>query len=330
MKPFYKRLIVTIALGLFLLPAGLVLSSSGASAQDLINLINGWRVAEGYSALTTDPILMTSAYDTALTMAMQGLHTHIGNVAGRVESYGYGDGSKVLCTENFAMSYGEADINEIYGYWDDPDHRLPATMSYYRHVGAGVATFDGKWYYYVLHACYTSGGTYNPVASTSTPADGTVYPTSTSPVSQIVVPVTTSTPQPDGSVTHIVQNGQSLWSIAIEYGTKIDTIKELNGLTTNDIYNGQELIVYPAGSMPTPAPSATATLTPAPTHSPTPTLQKEPTTTPTPVTDATQAETVKETRSIPPQTIVGYAIVMVSVIGLLGMLVDMSVKKIKK
>ena len=102
MKPFYKRLIVTIALGLFLLPAGLVLSSSGASAQDLINLINGWRVAEGYS--TTDPILMTSAYDTALTMAMQGLHTHIGNVAGRVETYGYGDGSKVWCTENFGSA----------------------------------------------------------------------------------------------------------------------------------------------------------------------------------------------------------------------------------
>lgn len=329
MKPLYKRLIVTIALVLFLLPAGLVLSSNGASAQDLINLINGWRVAEGYSALTTDPILMTSAYDTALTMAMQGLHTHIGNVAGRVETYGYGDGSKVWCTENFAMSYGEADINEIYGYWDDPDHRLPATMSYYRHVGAGVASYNG-WYYYVLHACYTSGGGYNPVASTSTPADGTVYPTSTSPVSQIVVPVTTSTPQPDGSVKHIVQNGQSLWSIAIEYGTKIDVIKELNGLITNDIYNDQELIIYPAGSMPTPAPSATASPTPAPTQSPTSTAQEQPTITPTPEASPTPSGAVNSEKGIPPQTIVGYVIVMVSVIGLLGMLVDMSVKKIKK
>ncbi|KUK46698.1 MAG: hypothetical protein XD73_0440 [Anaerolinea thermophila] len=321
---------MTIALGLLIFPAGMVLSSSGASAQDLINLINGWRVAEGYSALTIDPILMTSAYDTALTMAMQGLHTHIGNVSGRVEAYGYGDGSQVWCTENFAMSYGEADINEIYGYWDDPDHRLPATMSYYKHVGAGVASYDG-WYYYILHACYTSGGIYNPVpGTTTTPYDGTPYPTATNPVSQIVVPVITSTPQPDGSVVHIVQNGQSLWSIAIEYGTKIDIIKELNGLTTNNIYNEQELLIYPAGSMPTPAPSATPSPTAAPTQSSTPTEEEKLTITPTTEVTPTQVVPAGGKNNIPPQTIIGYAIVLVSVIGLLAMLVDMSVKKVKK
>ncbi len=126
---------------------------------------------------------------------------------------------------------------------------------------------------------------------------------------------------------HIVQNGQSLWSIAIEYDTKIDSIKELNQLGSDSIYNGQELLIYPAGSMPTPAP--TATLTPTATMSPSPSATAMstaiPTTLPTEATPAVE----KISSKIPPQTIFGYGIVLVSVIGLLSMLVNMSLKKIK-
>lgn len=328
MKNKRNLLFIPLAIALILIPTATVLSAAGATAADLINLINGWRTAEGYSPLIQDPILMVTAYDTAYTMAVQGLTWHIGNASGRIEAYGYGDGSKVWCTENFALSYGEADINEIYGYWDDPDHRLPATLSYYKHVGAGVAEYDGV-YYYVLHACYTSAGNYTPGNSGSTPVsdgDGNLI-TPTNPVSQIMVPVITSTPQPDGSVKHIVQNGQSLWSIAIEYDTKIDSIKELNQLGSDSIYNGQELLIYPAGSMPTPAP--TATLTPTATMSPSPSATTMSTAIPTTLPTEAAPAVEKISSKIPPQTIFGYGIVLVSVIGLLSMLVNMSLKKIK-
>lgn len=318
--------IVTFFLTLWLLcfPSAAVFSAGGATAADLINLIQTWRAEAGNPALIVDPLLNVTAYDTAYTMAAQGLHTHIGNASGRIAAYGYGDGSTVRCTENFAMSYGEADISKIYGFWDDPDHRLPATYSYYKHVGAGVATTGNGWYYYVLHACYTSAGTYTPSGSGTsiTTGDGTVV-TATSAVSQIVVPVTTATPQPDGSVIHIVQSGQSLWSIATAYGTKIDTIKQLNGLTSDSIYNNQELVVYPAGSMPTPLPTATLTPTSAPTLTPTMTptaVESTPQVTPTPS---------RSRNAIPAQTMAGYGIVLISVVGLLAMLVKLSIKKIK-
>jgi LysM repeat protein len=326
MKPIYRIFILTLALGLLFFPSAIASSANGATAADLISLIQGWRAAAGNPALIEDPLLNVTAYDTAYTMAVQGLHTHIGNAAGRISAYGYGDGSTVHCTENFALSYGEADINEIYGYWDDDSHRLPATYAYYKNVGAGVASYDGV-YYYVLHACYTSSGTYNP-SVTGTPIiddNGTVI-TATSPVSQIVVPVVTATPKADGSVTHIVQNGQSLWSIATAYGTKIDTIKQLNNLSSDSIYNEQELLVYPVGSMPTPVPTATFTPTSVSTSTPTlePTVSDLPTLTP-------QAAPTQEksTNAVPPQTIAGYAIVLISVVGLLAMLVKLSIKKIK-
>ena len=327
MRKIFHFVTFFLTLGSFCLPSVAVFSASGATAADLIALIQGWRAEAGNPALVEDPLLNVTAYDTAYTMAAQGLHTHIGNASGRISAYGYGDGSTVHCTENFAMSYGEADINEIYGYWDDPDHRLPATYSYYKHVGAGVATTGNGWYYYVLHACYTSGGTYAPSGSgtTITTTNGTVV-TATSAVSQIVVPVVTATPQADGSVKHIVQNGQSLWAIATAYGTKIDTIKQLNNLTSDSIYNNQELLVYPVGSMPTPVP--TATFTPTSVSTSTPTLEPTASDLPTPTPQAAPTQE-KSTNAVPPQTIAGYAIVLISVVGLLAMLVKLSIKKIK-
>ncbi|MGV8026840.1 MAG: LysM peptidoglycan-binding domain-containing protein [Anaerolineaceae bacterium] len=316
-----------LTLGLLFLPSAIAFSANGATAADLISLIQGWRAAAGNSALIEDPLLDVTAYDTAYTMAVQGLQSHIGNAAGRISAYGYGNGSTVHCTENFALSYGEADINEIYGYWDDDSHRLPATYAYYKHVGAGVASYNGV-YYYVLHACYTGSGTYDP-SGAGTPVitgDGTLA-TTTPIVSQIIIPVVTATPKADGSVTHIVQSGQSLWSIATAYGTKIDTIKQLNSLTSDSIYNDQELLVYPVGSMPTPVPTATLTPTSAPTG--TPTLIPTAAGLPTPTPQAMPTETKSAGNSISQQTIAGYAIVLISVIGLLAMLVKLSVKKIK-
>ena len=168
MKKRFRWIVLFLTFGLLWMPAANVFSASGATAADLIALIQGWRAAAGNTPLVENPILDVTAYDTAYAMAAQGLHTHIGNASGRISAYGYGNGGTVHCTENFAMSYGEADINEIYGYWDDPDHRLPATYAAYTDVGAGVATAGNGWYYYVLHACYSSGGSYSPTSSSAT------------------------------------------------------------------------------------------------------------------------------------------------------------------
>jgi len=325
-KRIFRWAALTLLIALLSTPPIFVLASNGASAADLIALIQNWRAAAGNAPLIEDPILNVTAYDTAYTMAVQGLHTHIGNASQRIAAYGYGNGSTVHCTENFAMTFHEADINEIASYWDDPDHRLPATSAAYKHVGAGVATTENGWYYYVLHACYTSGASYTPATGSETimPGGGG-YSTATSAVSQIIIPVITATPQADGSVVHIVQNGQALWAIATAYGTKIDNIKKLNNLTSEVIYPDEKLLIYPAGSMPTPAP--TATLVPTSTATLTPTL------TPTVVASPTanvQATTIPQTNNpIPTKTIIGYAIVLIAVVGLLAMLFKLSIKKNK-
>jgi len=77
----------------------------------------------------------------------------------------------------------------------------------------------------------------------------TLAPTATQP------PGPTATPAPDATATatpvpaegiefeYFVQTGDSLWGLAIRFGTTIQAIKSRNNLTSDTIYKGQKLII---------------------------------------------------------------------------------------
>jgi LysM repeat protein len=255
------------------------------SPYDLIDLINGWRTGNGYPALEIDPILMTTAYDTAAYMAVNGMRSHIGNVSGRIQAYGYGGGATVFATENFAI--GPMPLSTIAEWWMDEAHQYPATNPNYVHIGAGVFPYgDREWY--VVHVAYTSGSVqYTPGSPQSTPMEN--LPTKPPSVPQLIVPVQVMTPDSTGKVIHEVLPGQALWSIAIAYDTKIDELVRLNNLNRTDptIYIGQKLVIFdgkttatPTKMTPTPDPSL-PTPTPSVSPTPSPTITKTPTTRPT-------------------------------------------------
>jgi LCP family protein required for cell wall assembly len=109
---------------------------------------------------------------------------------------------------------------------------------------------------------------------------------------------------PDDWVIHIVQEGNTLSSVAQRYGTDVDTLMRVNCLNTRTIFINQRLYVPgylpPRGSATPPATdisllesggtpwpdasptlTATPTLTPAPTNTPPPNTPALPTATPT-------------------------------------------------
>lgn len=51
---------------------------------------------------------------------------------------------------------------------------------------------------------------------------------------------------------HIVQSGDSLWKISREYGVKVDVIKEMNGLESETLKVGGEILL-PGGTTPSPS-----------------------------------------------------------------------------
>ena len=214
--------------------------SNEVTAFDLIIAINTLRVSYGLPALVEDPIIDAVAQSTAETMAANHLATHIGNVSGRLAAAGYGGGAKVWGTENIAVG-GHFTIDEIMSVWSDEAHMLPVVIPAYCNAGAGVATASNGWKYYVFQAAYTSAnscGEYKSVGGTTTNPEGSTNNGRAGGISQLIVPVKTATPDADGKVIHIVQAGQSFWSIAIAYKV---SIKDL--LSWNNVISGSVLLI---------------------------------------------------------------------------------------
>jgi LysM repeat protein len=132
----------------------------------------------------------------------------------------------------------------------------------FTHIGAGISQGPDGYYYAVDCAAATGSGQMQGSASailTSVPGAEIAGENSLG-ISQYMVPVSLSTARPDGDVFHKVQYGQTLWSIAIEYGTTIKDIQALNYLGDDlVVYQGQLLLVKKAATQPAPV-----TFTPQP------------------------------------------------------------------
>ncbi len=77
--------------------------------------------------------------------------------------------------------------------------------------------------------------------------------------SELIKDVELATPAADGSITHIVKAGQTLWAIAVAYKVLVAQIQFLNNMgQTVVIYEGQKLIIKEAGPTWTPIPGEPA------------------------------------------------------------------------
>lgn len=263
--------------------AALPLPQQGiTSPSQLIDAVNGLRLSYGLPALAVHSILMQTAQTQADYMASTGQITHSrpGGItytqqllmlgfplAGDLSLGGFR-------AENILMQSSPLVWTGVPPVWQDPDHMNTMLSQNFTHIGAGVSQGANGYYYAVDCAAVTGSGQMQGNASsilTSVPGGNTQV------ISQYMIPVVKSTARPDGDVLHKVQYGQTLWSIAIEYGTTIKNIQALNNLGEDlVIFQGQELVVgkgatQPAPASPTPAPPTQAdpTLTPPAAASPT-------------------------------------------------------------
>jgi LysM repeat protein len=240
------------------------------SGYDVVNAVNDFRAQYGLPAYEIDGSLMSLAQAQSDYQASINKNTHT-----RPD----GSGAEVVSSENIAMGYGGMVIETILRqqWLKDYAHTITLIGFSKGRAGAGVATGSDGVVYYTLDVNNTGGALTNlsvnslPV-STDT-AGKPVY------ASQLISKMITSTPQPDGSILHTVQYGQTLWGIATAYSIPLKDLVTINHLNaTQAIINvGQQLLVHPSS---TPGPTATITPTPVPpTETPSPTIT--PTRTPT-------------------------------------------------
>ncbi len=92
------------------------------------------------------------------------------------------------------------------------------------------------------------------VVEPPTPPTATPQPTAAVPPT----PVATPTPRPDGAIVHIVQSGDTLFGIALQYNVDVDELRRLNAgtLGAGDLLSvGQEIIISVPDQTPTPEPT---------------------------------------------------------------------------
>jgi uncharacterized protein YkwD len=286
--------LVAQALGLGLAVASLVLMTAAARqspasnddgrAAQLIAEVNALRAANGLPAFVTDPILMSVAARQNDWRVSTGATTHTGpdgsSPKERAAAAGYGGGGTIFISENIADGTDLTPAQAVQWWTGDAPHLNTMLGPNYVNVGAGAGESDGIWRY-TLMAGYVASGSYQPGA----------VPTAGAVPSQIpqAVPVIQATPQPDGSVVHTVQVGQTLWTIAAVYGVDLDSLLALNGLSPGAIlHEGDRIVVVPS-STPTARPSSSA----ASSSRPSPTLltaftPSPPTPTPSPSSSPTE------------------------------------------
>ncbi len=256
-------------------------------ASTLIQLVNNFRAGLGLPPYEVHPIVMAVAQNHSEYQASIEQLTHIGpggsRPVDRLRAAGYGNGGRVLASENIAWGYRMGPQGAMDLWLPSPIHYYTITIPSVRHVGAGCAsTESGKTYYTLLVAWAPGVGLPPPKGDPPPPTSDQPRPTPTPTLGY--VPVIPATPRPDGAVVHTVQPGQTLMMIALSYRVPLEQILELNNLTrTSIIYPGQEIMISPPKTTPTPTatPKPTSTPTPAdPTATPPTQARRQPTATP--------------------------------------------------
>jgi LysM repeat protein len=285
LQRFLTILALIILISLFYLPSGSIQAQAGSAAQVLAE-INGVRASNGLEPLQENVYLNIAAQNHANWIAETGIGGHIGEdgstATDRALAVGYGEGVTVWVTENWARGLGLTASQVVYDYWvPSTEHLANILTTWHNEFGAGVALDGNGFTVYVVNF----GHTLDSVVIEEQP---TITPGGPTPTQIIYIqPVTTTTPNPDGSVVHVVLEGQSLWSIAEAYQIPLADLLALNGLTEDDaIFPGETLLIVPASQEvqePTETPEIqTPTNTPEPTHTPTKTIEVTPTPSPTP------------------------------------------------
>ncbi len=292
----YLCTLLLLALFSFVLPKAALADASNIPnrQQDqltpdaVINAVNALRLAYGMVPLNVHPVLMQIAQEEAngIAAGMSG-HWRPNNMTlGQwLISLGYPlSGDLTLDGYRSENWVAASTVDDAISFWLSDDPHTNTMLSQNRSdIGAGIAIGD-QIYVVIETALQTSSGQQQSKAYdilTGIPGTQTVNDTGSaqSLLPEYIIPVMRSTARPDGDVFHKVQSGQTLWSVAVTYGTTINRLRAWNNLGEGTIIHpGQVLLVQKSATQPPPT---TGTSTPFILPVFTPALHNVSTTTPT-------------------------------------------------
>ncbi len=260
-----KKTLLTSVLLLALVPFNFARAQeSTPTPAELINEVNALRLANGLNALAVHPALMQIAQEQAngIASGMPG-HWRPNNLTlGQwMMSLGYplsGDLSlDGYRSENWTPAQTSKDA--VQAWLGDEPHTNTMLSPYRSDIGAGILATEDGYIFVIETALQTTSGQMQSNASailTGIPLTqqaynaGATLAAENGTLPQYSLPVAIATANLGGDVIHEVQYGQTLWSIAITYGTTIKEIQRLNNWNTDEVYVGQQLLVMKGATPP--------------------------------------------------------------------------------
>jgi LysM repeat protein/uncharacterized protein YkwD len=267
--------------------------------SEVIEAVNNLRLSHGIAPLGVHPVLMQIGQMEAEGIAggMSGHWRPNGMSLGQwLISLGYPLSGDLTLDGYRSENWGFAsNTEEAIAMWLSDDLHTNTMLSLDRSdIGVGIAYSEGDEAFVIVveTALQTRSGQQQSEAIailTGIPQTQVAYAEMSTQAAengllpQGMAPVVLVTALADGNVYHDVQYGQTLWSIAIAYGTTIKQLQQLNGLTDTTVQTGQHLLVMQHATQP--APSSVPQILVFPTRIPsTPTMitTPSPSLTPTP------------------------------------------------
>jgi len=249
--------------GVFLQSQLLVKKSS--SSTDLINEVNSLRISNGLPIYQINQTLMFIAQNHSDYQASIGATTHYGPDGSRPFQRALSAGYLVagdlnlggFFSENIVAGRNLSASDAVNSWQSDTAHLNTMLSSSLQDIGAGVTVVGDTIYYTIDVGLSTSG-------KLDTTQEVGIIPTYNPNVGRKIL---TSTPGIDGSIYHIVDFGETIWTISQVYKISQEEFIQINSLTDNFIYVGDKFLIRPPFT-PTPTtpaytPTQRASLTPS-------------------------------------------------------------------
>jgi LysM repeat protein len=228
----------------------------------MIGAVNSLRASYNLPAYTPNAILMGVAQAHAEYMASSGNVTHYSADGSRPFQRSLAAGYPLagdlslggFHAENIISGRNMSVYEAVNAWMGDAPHQNTMLSQNLTEIGAGVA-YAGDRIYYVIDTARPIGAT-SPVVTATPQAGATAAATASGGGGDPIVVNTLipNTPQADGRIIHTVARGETLWLIAVSYGTTVKNIQMLNGLGDNAVISpGMNLVI---GFAPTPLPAS--------------------------------------------------------------------------
>jgi LysM repeat protein len=245
-----KRRISTLFLGLLaVVVLGVserapVTAAPAGSAVEMFEQVNQFRVQNGLPPFRYNAALSVAAQNHANWMATALYFSHTQPNGSTPQSRATAAGYLGYVSENIVGGTNMSARQGLIWWQNSPTHYNTMASIRYVEAGTGFAVnTQENMNMYVLVVGQPGGS--DPSVSSSAANNAT------EPL--IITPIQLAEPREDGSIVHVMQQGQALWTIAAYYDVDLDYLMMINGLDSKDILHpGDEVYVQLADGQPPP------------------------------------------------------------------------------